>query len=146
MSLGKVVEIFSAKKEQSGLPRPRVENLNLIKDYGIEFDKFALKDLDSTVMIVGVNSYELAKKNNISLEYGSLGENILLDFNPHDYKVGTRLIVEDAVLEVTQKCTICNHLSVFGKKLPLIIKDCRGLYCKIIKSGIIKKNMLVTKN
>ncbi|MFK2822652.1 MOSC domain-containing protein [Arcobacter sp. YIC-80] len=146
MSLGKVVEIFSAKKEQSGLPRPRVESLNLIKDYGIEFDKFALKDLDSTVMIVGVNSYELAKKNNISLEYGSLGENILLDFNPHDYKVGTRFIVEDAVLEVTQKCTICNHLSVFGKKLPLIIKDCRGLYCKIIKSGIIKKNMLVTKN
>lgn len=146
MSLGKVVEIFSAKKEQSGLPRPRVESLNLIKDYGIKFDKFALKDLDSTVMIVGVNSYELAKKNNISLEYGSLGENILLDFNPHDYKVGTRFIVEDAVLEVTQKCTICNHLSVFGKKLPLIIKDCRGLYCKIIKSGIIKKNMLVTKN
>ena len=146
MSLGKVVEIFSAKKDQSGLPRPRVESLNLIKDYGIEFDKFALKDLDSTVMIVGVNSYELAKKNNISLEYGSLGENILLDFNPHDYKVGTRFIVEDAVLEVTQKCTICNHLSVFGKKLPLIIKDCRGLYCKIIKSGIIKKNMLVTKN
>lgn len=146
MSLGKVVEIFSAKKDQSGLPRPRVESLNLIKDYGIEFDKFALKDLDSTVMIVGVNTYELAKKNNISLEYGSLGENILLDFNPHDYKVGTRFIVEDAVLEVTQKCTICNHLSVFGKKLPLIIKDCRGLYCKIIKSGIIKKNMLVTKN
>ena len=34
--LGKVIATFSATKESSGLPRPKVENLNLIKDYGIE--------------------------------------------------------------------------------------------------------------
>ena len=39
--LGKVIATFSATKESSGLPRPKVENLNLIKDYGIENDKFA---------------------------------------------------------------------------------------------------------
>ena len=50
--LGKVIDTFSATKEQSSLPRPKVESLNLIKDYGIEFDKFAGKKLDQTVMIV----------------------------------------------------------------------------------------------
>ena len=39
-NIGKVIETFSATKESSGMPRPKVENLNLIKDYGIEFDKF----------------------------------------------------------------------------------------------------------
>ena len=29
--LGEVLEIFSATKESSGLPRPKVETLNLIK-------------------------------------------------------------------------------------------------------------------
>ena len=46
MILGKVLEVFSATKDSSGLPRPKVESLNLIKDYGIEFDKFAEKNLD----------------------------------------------------------------------------------------------------
>ena len=65
--LGEVLEVFSATKESSGLPRPKVESLNLIKDYGIEFDKFAEKNLDQTVMIVGLKSYELAKSFNINL-------------------------------------------------------------------------------
>lgn len=145
MTIGKVINTFSAKKGQSGSPRPEVVSLNLIKDYGIEFDKFANKDLDSTVMIVGLPSYKVALENKIELKFGSLGENILLDFNPHDYEIGTQFKIGEAIIEVTQKCTICNHLAVFDKELPVIVKDCRGLYCKIIKSGIIEKNMSVEK-
>ena len=145
MLIGKVINTFSAKKGQSGSPRPKVDNLNLIKDYGIEFDKFANKDLNSTVMIVGLPSYEIASKNSIVLQEGSLGENILLDFNPHDYEIGTQFKIGDSIIEITQKCTICNHLAVFDNKLPVVVKDCRGLYCKIIKSGIIQKDMPVQK-
>ncbi len=145
MTIGKVINTFSAKKGQSGSPRPKVNNLNLIKDYGIEFDKFANKDLDSTVMIVGRASYEIALKNGIDLEEGSLGENILFDFNPHDYEIGTQFKICAGIIEVTQKCTICNHLAVFDNELPIVLKDCRGLYCKIIKSGIVEKSMPVEK-
>lgn len=141
--LGEVLEVFSATKESSGLPRPKVESLNLIKDYGIEFDKFAEKNLDQTVMIVGLKSYELAKSFNIDLELGSLGENILLDFDPHDFEVGKYLKIDEAIIQITQICTVCNHLSVFNKDLPKILKGHRGVYCKIIKSGKILKNMKV---
>lgn len=142
-NLGKVLETFSATKESSGLPRPKVKELNLIKDFGIENDKFAGKKLDQTVMIVGVRSYEIAKKKGINLEFGCLGENILLDFDPHELEIGTKLIFQDAIIEITQVCTVCSHLSVFDETLPLLLKGHRGVYCKIIKSGLIFKDTIV---
>lgn len=143
IELGKVLKTFSATNESSGLPRPIVSKLNLIVDYGIENDKFAGKKLDQTVMIVGLKSYEIAKQNNIDLEIGCLGENILLDFDPHDFEVGKQLFIEDTILEITQICTVCSHLSLFDNNLPALLKGHRGLYCRIIKSGIIKENMIV---
>lgn len=143
IELGKVLKTFSATNESSGLPRPIVSKLNLIADYGIENDKFAGKKLDQTVMIAGLKSYEIAKQNNIDLEIGCLGENILLDFDPHDFEVGKQLFIEDTILEITQICTVCSHLSLFDNNLPTLLKGHRGLYCRIIKSGIIKENMIV---
>ena len=141
--IGKVLKTFSATKESSGLPRPSVEELNLIVDFGIENDKFAGKKLDQTVMIVGIQSYEVARNNGITLKFGSLGENILLDFDPHIFEVGKQLSFGDSIIEITQICTVCNHLNIFDKKLPVLLKSHRGLYCKIIKNGIIKENMIV---
>ena len=143
IELGKVLKTFSATNESSGLPRPIVSKLNLIVDYGIENDKFAGKKLDQTVMIAGLKSYEIAKQNNIDLEIGCLGENILLDFDPHDFEVGKQLFIEDTILEITQICTVCSHLSLFDNNLPTLLKGHRGLYCRIIKNGIIKENMIV---
>ena len=140
MSIAKVLDTFSAKKEDSGLPRPKVESLHLIKGFGIKGDKFANKDLDKTVMIVGKYSYDLAKKQGIKLEFGSLGENILFDINPHEYPIGTKFKIGESIIQITENCTICNHLAVFGKKLPSILKDCRGIYCTILKDGVIKKD------
>ena len=142
-NVGKVLEIFSATLGSSGLPRPKVERLNLIENYGIEFDKFAGKKLDQTVMIVGLKSYEIAQENSIDLAFGSLGENILLDFDPHDFEVGKYFKIDEAIIQITQICTVCNHLSVFNKDLPKILKGHRGVYCKIIESGKILKNMKV---
>lgn len=143
MIIGKVIDTFSAKKGQSGLPRPQVENLQLILGYGIKEDKFAGDDENRAVMVVGKYSYDIAKENDINLEYGSLGENILFDFNPHDYHIGTIFEIGETQLEVTENCTICNHLAIFDDELPMLIQDCRGMYCKILKDGIIERNMAV---
>lgn len=131
----KVVGVFSAPKGVSGGTRPKVQKLVLIKDFGIENDKFAMKDLEKTVMIVGINSYELSQSNDIKLNFGSLGENILLNFDPHLLEIGTILQIADAKIQITQKCTICNHLAEFGECLPMLLKNCRGLYCKILENG-----------
>ena len=137
---GKVIEIFSAQEGQSGLPRPISKKLELVIDEGIKFDKFAGKNPLKDVMIVGKIAYSIAKENGINLELGSLGENILLDFNPHDYEIGSIIKIASVELEITQSCTICNHLSVFSESLPYLLKECRGLYCKILSNGNIIKN------
>ncbi|WP_072680597.1 MOSC domain-containing protein [Arcobacter sp. LA11] len=141
--IGKVIATFSAKKGQSGLPRPKVNKLNLIYGFGIQDDKFAGQDEEKAVMIVGKYAYDLAEKNGIKLELGSLGENILFDFNPHEYNIGSILQVGDTILEITQCCTICNHLAVFDDDLPTLVQDCRGLYCKILEGGEISKDISV---
>ena len=139
----KVIEIFSAKKGDSGLPRPKVNQLNLIAGYGIEDDKFAGKDLDKTVMIIGKKSYDIVKENGIDLELGSFGENIIFDFDPHVLKVGDTITIDNCILEITEKCSICKHLKCFGDKLPSLVKTKRGLYCKILSGGIIESEYKV---
>ncbi|WP_331774380.1 MOSC domain-containing protein [Sulfurospirillum sp. 1612] len=145
IQLGIVKEVCSADKSSSGLPRPLVETLILKEGYGIEQDKFAGGDLEKTVMIIGTHSYDMAKAHGMDLKPGSYGENILFDFDPHELDVTNRLKVGDAIIEITQKCTLCNHLSVFGAKLPKLIKNHRGLYCKIIKGGVITRGSVAYK-
>ena len=135
--IGQVIEIFSAPKGASGLPRPKTEELQLIKEYGIFKDKFAGNDIEKSVMIIGQKSYDIAKENGIKLVKGSYGENILFNFDPHILNIGDILQIGEAIIEITQKCTLCSHLSIFHKHLPKIIKNHRGLYCKILKNGKI---------
>jgi MOSC domain-containing protein YiiM len=144
-NIGKVIEIFSADKSSSGLPRPIVHKLETIKGFGIKNDKFAGKDEDKAVMVVGMKAYNISRENGMDLEFGSFGENILFDFDPHEFKIGTILKVGEVELEITQACTICNHLGVFGKELPFLVKDHRGLYCRVLNNGKIEKNIQVTK-
>lgn len=140
---GTVIEIFSASPQYQGQIRPVVNKLELIEGYGIKNDKFAGKNLDATVLITGIGAYETACSSEIFIDYGSLGENILLDFNTDILQIGDILTIGDAKIQITQKCTICNHLSIYDKRLPKLIKNDRGLYCKIIKSGTVIKNMKV---
>ncbi len=142
-TLGNIIEIFSAKRGKQTKIRPVVDELVMIKNYGIKNDKFAGKNENSTVMIIGKKAYDIAKDNNIELELGSYGENILLDFDPHIYPIGEILSIEDVELEIMQNCKLCNKLSVFDSRLPKLVELHRGIYCKIIKSGIIKKNLRV---
>jgi len=132
-----VVGTFSAKKGQSGLPRPVADRLELQEGHGIVGDKFATIDLDQTVMIVGKRAYDLAREAGINLEPGSLGENLLLDLDPHQLPIGTRLQIGSAVIELTEACTLCNHLSIFDRKLPKLVRHDRGLYCRIVAPGMI---------
>jgi MOSC domain-containing protein YiiM len=141
--IGTVIEIFSQSKTSTAKKRPIVKELNLIKEHGIENDKFAGKNLDRAVMMVGTIAYDIANNNNIDTDKGDYKENILLDFDPHEYKQGTVFVIGEAEIEITMDCDVCASLANFNKKLPKLITGHRGLYCKINKNGKITKNMPV---
>lgn len=136
---GQVLGTFSAPKGVSGMPRPRVERLKMIEGYGIEGDKHAGGIEHKTVMIVGDRPYRMAREElKVAMEEGSLGENILLDFDPHEFAPGTIFRIGEAKIQIVESCTLCKHLAVFHEKLPRLIRDHRGLYCRILADGEIR--------
>jgi len=142
--VGRIKGVFSAKAGFKGLPRPTVDRLDIVKDYGIKGDKFAGKNRDRAVMLVGTIAYDIAREHGIELENGSLGENILLDFDPHEFIDGTVFSINSVQLEITESCSLCKHIGVFDSRLPKLILNHRGLYCRVVKSGVVTNDHAVT--
>jgi len=132
--VGKISKLFISIK---GIEK-RVERESLIVDKsGILEDKFYGKDLQRSILLSSNDSYLLTKEQGINLSYGELGENILMDFNPYSLDLGVQLKIGEVTLEITQACTICNHLSKIDKKLPKLLKKDRGIFAKVIQNGTI---------
>jgi len=136
-SIGQVLELFISQKGNSKrIPKSTLK----VDKNGIVNDKFYAKDRERSILLTSIESYHLALDNGIEMPYGSLGENILIDYNPYALVIGTQLKLGEVVLEVTQNCTICNHLSTIDKRLPRLIKEDRGIFVKVITVGSIEKS------
>lgn len=134
-SIGQVLELFVSKEKETTRSQRAVIELD---ENGVLEDKFYAKSLERSVLLTSIDSYELALNNGIEMSHGLLGENILIDYNPYNLPIGTKLKVGEVTLEVTQSCTICNHLSTIDETLPVLLKDDRGVFVKVIESGFIK--------
>lgn len=132
---GTVIEVFVSVK--SGDKQNPLEIS--MDEEGVFGDKFYAKGKDRSVLIASMDSYNLALENNVVAAKGSLGENILIDINPYNLESGSKVTMGEVVLEITQNCTICNSLAKVDSKLPELLKNDRGIFAKIIKSGKIRK-------
>jgi len=128
---GKVLKIFITKNDKDKT-RLLKENIYLDEN-GIIDDKFYAKDIDRSILITSKESYELSLRNNINIEYGSLGENLLIDINPYHLNHLDKIIIGDTVLEITQHCSLCKGLSNINSKLPKLLKNDRGIFAKVIQ-------------
>ena len=136
---GLVLELFLSIKNVGKESREMI----LVEKNGIVEDKFYGKDANRSILITSLDSYYMAKENDIDMPYGSLGENILVDVNPYNLGAGDIISIGETQLEITQNCTICNSLSKVDSKLPSILKSDRGIFAKTIKSGKIRKGDIV---
>ena len=142
--LGKVLSIYIAPIGTSGI-REKRSSILVKKNFGIEGDKFAnSEDKDRLIMLIGKNSYELAKSNNIDIPDVALGENILLDFDPHTLQSGDIIQIGEAILKITKECTLCKHLTKYNSKLPKLLLNKRGIYATIVQEGTINIKDIVT--
>lgn len=137
---GIVVDLFISKDGFDG----RIEEEELVVDEsGVFVDKFYAKDVERSVLVTSINSYKIVEKENISIVYGDLCENILVDFDLNLLKDGTQLQIGDVILEITQKCTICDHLNKIDNRVPALLEHDRGVFAKVIQGGIIKKGSTI---
>ncbi|MDD5211440.1 MAG: MOSC domain-containing protein [Sulfuricurvum sp.] len=136
----RVLALFiSVDNEKKRVHKEKLE----LDEKGVFEDKFYAKNTNRLVLITSTAAYALAKSSGVELEYGSLGENILVDQNINQLAIGNRFKIGEVVLEVTQNCTLCNGLSIIDPKLPEILKNDRGLFAKAVANGIVKKEDLV---
>jgi len=135
-SIGHVSALFISQKDTSTRKMQQSIHLDL---RGILHDKFYNKDIQRSVLITSKESYALAQEHQISMPYGSLGENLLIDYNPYHLPKGTQLSMGTSILEISQNCTLCDHLSNIDKQLPILLKHDRGIFAKVIQEGDIQK-------
>ncbi len=133
-NIGKIIELFYSTKDG------RVNTTELALDEkGVIEDKYYDKDIQRSVLIASLASYQLAADSGIDAPYSSLGENILIDYKPYHLTPGVRLKVGELILEISQNCTLCKSLAKVDARLPKLLKDDRGVFAKVISSGIIHK-------
>jgi MOSC domain-containing protein YiiM len=130
---GKVLKLFITQNDENKT-RLEKQSVTLDKD-GILQDKFYAKNLQRSVLITSIQSYELAQQNGIDIEYGTLGENILVDINPYDLLPGQHFSIGNTMFEITQNCTICKGLTIINNKLPKLLKDDRGVFAKVLSDN-----------
>jgi len=132
--LGHVLKLFisiSGTSQRTQKMTITLDNLGVVKD------KFYNKNVERSILISSIESYELVEKQNITMPFGYLGENILMNYNPYNLKMGTRLKIGNTILEISQYCTICDHLAVIDKSIPELLKNDRGIFAKVIQAGDI---------
>ena len=132
--VGKILELFYSTTNG------RVNTTELSLDNkGVVEDKYYNKNIQRSVLITSIESYNLTKRFGMNVPYSSLGENLLIDYNPYHLRPGARLMIGDLVLEISQNCTLCKSLAKVDKKLPALLKDDRGVFAKVIVGAVIKK-------
>ena len=134
---GKVLKLFISEPGKSG----RIEQSQLLLNTkGVVNDKFYGKDVERSVLISSADSYLLVKEHAIELEYGVLGENIIVDFNPYAFSSGVQIKIGEVVLEISQNCTLCKSLTKIDSRLPKLLKNDRGIFAKVVKAGTIYRD------
>ncbi len=135
-NVGKVTTLFISVQGSSTRIEKELFNLD---PKGIIEDKYYDTNINRSVLLTSEASYALASKHNITFPFGSLGENILMDYNPYHLIPGDQLRIGEVILEISQNCTMCDHLSKIDENLPTLLKDDRGIFAKVIEGGMIKK-------
>ncbi len=120
------------------LPKPALLQVRLVEGQGVEGDRHFGKHPDRAVLIAGQTSYAKARQAGIELPWGALGENLLVDFDPHALGPHSRLKIGTAVLELTTICTVCEALSAFDLRLPKLLYKARGMYARVLHGGVVR--------
>jgi len=133
--IGQIIDLFISEKNRAN----KLSKSTLLFDKkGIIGDKYYDTDIQRSVLITSLSSYDLVSQHNIRVPHGILGENLLIDFNPYHLKAGVRLKIGSCILEISQNCTICQHLSNIDERLPVLLEKDRGIFAKVVQEGEIK--------
>jgi MOSC domain-containing protein YiiM len=127
----RVTHLFIKPAHGSGM-EPR-STVRAVEDKGLA-DDAAFGTSRRQVLVIDDESL-----TGFGLEPGVVRENITVSgLQLHGLPRGTRLHIEDVVLEVTGDCTPCDFLDTLRPGLKAAILGRRGLLARVMQSGELK--------
>lgn len=162
---GKVVAV--CRNPEPGLPKPEVDVVQLIEDFGVEGDYhagplvrhryLARKDPDRPnlrqVLIVDAAIFPELASQGISIGPGIMGENITVaGIDVMQLELGICLAIGPALVEITEKRNPCYQLNGIDPRLLKAVafkQDRRiifkaGMMARILKGGTVRAGDSVT--
>ena len=124
--------------EKRGTVKKNINEVNVIKDFGLERDAHAGK-WHRQVSFLSADIVDEFNEKGASVIEGDFGENILaygIDFKK--LPVGTKLICNDAKFEITQIGKECHSHCEIYKRVGDCIMPREGIFAKVLEGGTIK--------
>jgi len=130
-----ILSINISKKK--GVQKIPVNKAGLKIDHGIVGDAHA-GNWHRQISLLANEDIETMRGNGINLDYGDFAENITTEgIVLHKLPIGTRLNIDNTILEITQIGKECHH----GCAIYTAVGDCvmprRGIFAKVVEQGEI---------
>ncbi len=126
--------------ERKGQQKRAVNEVSLVAEYGIEGDAHAGK-WHRQVSLLGEESVaKLQERIDFKLKPGDFAENILTrGLTLYELPVGTRLLVGNALCEVTQIGKACHEDCAIRKAAGDCVMPREGIFVKVLKDGTARE-------
>jgi len=136
-SMARVVAVNIS--ERKGVPKKTIEVGELIENFGLKGDAHA-GNWHRQVSLLGQESIDKMKALGIKgLCTGKFAENLTTEgIELYSLKVGTRLKIGDALLEVTQIGKECHQKCAIYHQVGECVMPKEGIFAKVIKGGTVK--------
>jgi len=129
----RISSLFRAPKR--GWPMEELTEVAAVQDVGLEGCAHAQPGGKRQVLLVDQETLDA-----LELSPGMIRENITTHgLNVNGLQVGESLKVGEALLEVTMVCAPCGQMEDLHPGLRKEIRGRRGMLCRIVKGGMIRK-------
>lgn len=134
-----ILHLFRAPKKH--VPMEELAEVSMVNDFGFEGCEHAQAGGKRQVLIVDRETLDA-----MDLRPGWIKENITTDgLNVNGLPLGQQLLIGAARLEVTGVCTPCDQLEKIRPGLRREIWGRRGMLCRVIEGGIIRRGDPIEK-
>lgn len=129
--------------EKKGTDKKNIHECEIIEGFGLKNDAHG-GNWHRQISLLSYEKIEDFKKRGGEVIDGSFGENLIVSgLDLVNIPIGTRLKINDIVLEVTQIGKECHsHCEIF-KKVGDCIMPREGIFAKVISGGIIKEGDII---
>lgn len=128
---------------RKGERKTPVERVRLVPDHGIEGDAHA-GPWHRQVSLLAVESIDRMRGMGLDVSAGDFAENLTIEgITLPELPVGTRLVIGEAVLEVTQIGKECHTRCAIYQQAGDCVMPKEGIFCRVVTGGEVTPGMTV---